>query len=102
MKDIEEDEVLSPEIVKHFENDAVGLNHTANHVADYLWEGADIGEGFHDAVLNAAQELEKNFVSNYPDKDLPLLAMDSLKWDESKQLLERRLKGENPNSIKVS
>jgi len=40
-----------------------------------------------------AEEIENNKVEKTPEKELPLL-LESLKWNSSKSILSKRLKGE--------
>ena len=87
-------EAACPEAIKAFEKDGITLSQLASDVGDYIWAGETLGEIIHEAVIEAGQKLEKNWIAGMKRTDLPLVQFDSLKSDESRQLLEKRLKGE--------
>lgn len=94
MDDLIEHEVVDEEIIKHFAGDMKTAMDLAQDVQSNIWGGSALGEMFSDALNECAgPELEKRYVTVTKDKDLPLIPMDSLKSEEAKSLLEKRLKG---------
>jgi hypothetical protein len=87
-------EAVCPEAVEAFKKDGITLAELANDVGEYIWSGETLGEMFHAAIIEAGQKLEKNWIAHMKRTDLPLVLMESLKSDESRQLLEQRLKGD--------
>lgn len=87
-------EAVCPEAIKHFKKCGITLAELANNVGEYIWSGETLGEMFHEAIIEAGQKLEKNWIVQMKRTDLPLVQFDSLKSDESRQLLEKRLKGD--------
>jgi hypothetical protein len=86
-------EVISEEIVNHFANDYKTIKELATDVEEYIWSGETLGEMFNEALVEAGQKLEKNFIVGLKDKDLPLHIINEFKSEEAKTLFECRLKG---------
>ncbi len=52
-----------------------------------------LGKMFNEALVEAGQRLEKNFIAGLKDKELPLHTLNEFKSEEAKKLFECRLKG---------
>lgn len=86
-------EVISEEIANHFATDFKSIKELAIDVEEYIWSGETLGEMFNEALVEAGQKLEKNYVTNLKDPLLHLHLMRELKSEEAKALFECRLKG---------
>ena len=86
-------EVVSEEIVKHFANDFATIKQLAFDVEQYIWSGETLGEMYHEAIVEAGQVLEKNYIAGLKNPPLHLHLMKELK-SEAKALFECRLKGD--------
>ena len=95
MDDVIEHDVIDMDICKRHIKDEWVVLHLANKVQDSIWQGDNFGNIFSDAVEEAAEELEQIHIKSIPDKELPLIDIGSLKSEESKSILEKRLKGES-------
>jgi hypothetical protein len=69
----------------------------ANRVSDYIWDGSNFGDTFHDALDESLEllrrSLEKEKIEKSNPEELPLL-IGKILFDENKVALEKRLKGE--------
>lgn len=90
LEDLRNHEVIDEEILDHFKP-AAAMD-LAPSVGDFIWGGQTLGEMLHDAIVEAGQTLEKNFVSTAKPAEL-VLKMDKLRSEEAIKLLEQRLKG---------
>ena len=87
-------EIISEEIVNHFAKDFKTIKELAIDVEEYIWGGETLGEMFNEALVEAGQKLEKNFIAGLKDKELPLHTLNEFKSEEAKTAFECRLKGD--------
>lgn len=88
-------EVISEEIAKYFAKDFKTIRDLATEVEEHIWNGESLGKMFNEALVEAGQKLEKNFIAGLKDKELPLHTLNEFKSEEAKKLFECRLKGES-------
>jgi hypothetical protein len=86
-------EVISEEIANHFAKDFKTIKELAIDVEDYIWSGETLGDMFNEALVEAGQKLEKNYIAGLKDPALHIHLMKELKSEEAKALFECRLKG---------
>jgi hypothetical protein len=87
-------EVAALEVLEHklFHNEGL-VRELAEDVDDFIWGGETLGEMFHDALVEAGQKLEKNFIAAIPKKDVPLYINVEWKSDEARELYQKLLTG---------
>jgi len=91
-EDLYNHEVAAPEVLdnKKFLNEGL-IKELANDVSNYIWGDQTLGELFGEALTEAGQKLEKNFIAAIPKKDLPCYINVEWKSKESQELYEKRL-----------
>jgi hypothetical protein len=94
MGDFTDHELVDEKIMKVVSRDPEFASQVAKEVDGFIWGGETLGELWHEALEESVSTVEKSYVSRLKDSDLPLVDMKSLKSEDAKVLLEKRLKGE--------
>ena len=91
--DLEEHELIDPKIIKKYRGNEKIIRKLGLVVEQYIWSGETLGEMFHEALGEAAGELEAFYIYKLPRKALPLISMhDDLRTNAGREALEHRLK----------
>lgn len=91
--DLENNELVDPKIIKKYKNNERVNRKLGLVVEQYIWNGETLGEMYHEALGEAAGELEAIYINELPKKELPLISMhDVLHTNAGREALEHRLK----------
>jgi len=82
---------IHPSALKLLEDKDIARKMGIN-IADTIWR-EDFGNMYQEAIETAAENLEIDFIKGVEDSRLPLLNIDDLGFQESKGIMEDRLKG---------
>jgi hypothetical protein len=92
MNDLIEHEVVDEKVIKPLNKPHI-VTSIARAISRYLWDGETLGEMWHNAMEDNINIIETLYVESVKDKNLPLIDINSLKTDDAKNFLEKRLKG---------
>lgn len=92
-EDVFEDEHISWEMCKYYDNNPDKFVGIANYNGDEMWNNG-FGDMFRDTTESTAKHMEEDYVQYIPFKQLPLI-INQLKTERAKELYKERFeKGE--------
>jgi hypothetical protein len=97
MGDFTDHELVDEKVMKVVSGDFKVAKEIADEVESYIWGGEILGELWYNSLEESVATVEKAYVARVKDSDLPLIDINSLKSKEAKDLLEKRLKGDDPS-----
>lgn len=95
--DVLEDEEVSGKIAEYYEDHPEKFVGIAHANGDMMWDDT-FGELFHDAVGNAGENMEEDYVTDLPFNKLAL-AINDLKSEKAKQVYKDRLSKGNQEAL---
>lgn len=92
--DLSNHEAAAPEVLSsdRFHNEDI-VRELAKDVDQFIWKGATLGKMFDEALSEAGQKLENNFIANIPKKEMPCHISVQWKSEEAREFYKKRLTG---------